>query len=231
MIIKLINSLGEVINNDPKTRELIKVAFLPDYRVSLAEKIIPAATYPNRFPPRPRSVGHRQHEIRYERRADSGDSRRRQYRDSGSRRAENIFIFGLTAEQIEELTLKETYRPRDYYESDPRLSACSMSWRQTASVPASLDCSDGFAILVSRDDYFLMADFGSYVDIQSVVLNEYQHPEVWTRKAILNLARIGYSQAIVPSQNTPARYGTSARHELAIHASAMSVKPCFALHR
>jgi starch phosphorylase len=47
-------------------------------------------------------------------------------------------------------------------------------------------------VLVNRDDYFLMADFGSYVDIQSDVLTEYQHPEVWTRKAILNLARIGY---------------------------------------
>jgi starch phosphorylase len=46
-------------------------------------------------------------------------------------------------------------------------------------------------VLVSRDDYFLMADFGSYVDTQSAVSTEYQHPEVWTRKAILNLARIG----------------------------------------
>ena len=107
--------------------------------------------------------------------------------------AENIFIFGLTAEQIEELTLKGTYRPRDYYESDPRLKRVLDELASDRFCPGEPGLFRWVRdVLVNRDDYFLMADFGPYVDIQSEVLTEYQHPEIWNRKAILNLARIGY---------------------------------------
>ncbi len=68
----------------------------------------------------------------------------------------------------------------------------SMSSLPIASVRASRGCSDGFATCCSsRDEYFLMADFASYIDTQSAISEQYQDRELWNRKAILNLARIG----------------------------------------
>jgi glycogen phosphorylase len=193
MIIKLINSLGQVINNDPKSRELIKVAFLPDYRVSLAEKIIPAADVSEQISTAGREAsgtGNMKFAMNGALTVGTLDGANIEIREAVG--AENIFIFGLTSGQIEELTLKGGYRPRDYYEADPRL-------KRVLDELASDRFSPGEAgmfrwvrdALVNRDDYFLMADFGAYIDIQSEVSTEYQHPEVWTRKAILNLARIG----------------------------------------
>jgi glycogen phosphorylase len=107
--------------------------------------------------------------------------------------AENIFIFGLTAEQIEKITLSGSYRPREYYESDARLKRVLDELASDRFCPSEPGLFRWVRdVLVGRDDYFLLADFASYVDIQSKILSEYQHPEAWTRKAILNLARIGY---------------------------------------
>ena len=193
MIIKLINSLAHVINNDPKTREMIKVAFLPDYRVSLAEKIIPAADISEQISTAGREAsgtGNMKFAMNGALTVGTLDGANIEIREAVG--AENIFIFGLTADQIEELTLKGAYRPRDYYEADPRLKRVLDELASDRFCPAEPGLFRWVRdALVNRDDYFLMADFGSYVDIQSVVSTEYQNQAVWTRKAILNLARIG----------------------------------------
>jgi starch phosphorylase len=194
MIVKLINNLGEVINNDPKTRDLIKVAFLPDYRVSLAEKIIPAADISEQISTAGREAsgtGNMKFAMNGALTVGTLDGANIEIREAVG--AENIFIFGLTAEQIEELTLKGAYQPREYYEADPRLKRVLDELASDRFCPGEPGLFRWIRdALVTRDDYFLMADFGPYVDIQSQVSTEYQHPEIWTRKAILNLARIGY---------------------------------------
>ncbi len=107
--------------------------------------------------------------------------------------AENFFLFGLTAEQIADLTARRAYRPMDFYESDPRLR------RVLDELTSDRFCPNEPGLfrwirdsLLYADDYFLLADFGSYIDTQAEISREFVRPEVWTRKAILNVARIGH---------------------------------------
>jgi starch phosphorylase len=193
MIIKLINNLGEVINNDPRTRGLIRVVFLPDYRVSLAEKIIPAADVSEQISTAGREAsgtGNMKFAMNGALTIGTLDGANIEIREAVG--AENIFIFGLTAEQIEDLTSKGSYHSREYYDNDPRLK------RVLDELASDRFCREEPGlfkwirdVLLSRDDYFLMADFGAYVDTQTEVLNQYQNSRLWTTKAILNVARIG----------------------------------------
>jgi starch phosphorylase len=193
MLIKLINNLGEVINNDPRTRELIKVSFLPDYRVSLAEKIIPAADVSEQISTAGREAsgtGNMKFAMNGALTLGTLDGANIEIRDAVG--AENMFIFGLTAPEIEELTQKGAYRPRDYYETDLRLKRVLDELASDRFCPGEPGLFRWIRdVLLNRDDYFLMADFGSYIGAQADISNEYQHPEVWVRKAILNVARIG----------------------------------------
>ena len=216
MIIKLINSLGEVINNDPKTRELIKVAFLPDYRVSLAEKIIPAADVSEQISTAGREAsgtGNMKFAMNGALTVGTLDGANIEIREAVG--AENIFIFGLTSGQIEELALKGEYRPRDYYEADPRLKRVLDELASDRFCPGEPGLFRWVRdALVNRDDYFLMADFGAYIDIQS------------RYRLSINIRRSGrarlYSiwrglvhfRAIGRLRNTLARYGISASHDL-----------------
>ncbi len=193
MIIKLINSLGAVINNDVRTRGLIKVAFLPDYRVSLAEKIFPAADVSEQISTAGREAsgtGNMKFAMNGALTLGTLDGANIEIKQAVG--ADNIFIFGLTAQEIEDLTSRHAYRPMDYYESDPRLR------RVLDELTSDRFCPNEPGLfrwirdsLLYSDDYFLMADFGAYIDTQAEISEQFIRSDLWTRKAILNVALIG----------------------------------------
>jgi starch phosphorylase len=193
MIIKLINSLAAVINTDPRARGLIKVVFLPDYRVSLAEKIIPAADLSEQISTagtEASGTGNMKFAMNGALTIGTLDGANVEIREEVG--ADNIFIFGLTADAIEELRASGSYEPRQYYASDPALKRvldALASDRFCPEEPGSLKWIP--ETLLSHDDYFVLADFASYLAMQRRISREYLEPALWTRKAILNVARIG----------------------------------------
>jgi starch phosphorylase len=193
MIIKLINSLGEVINNDVRTRGLIKVAFLPDYRVSLAEKIIPAADVSEQISTagtEASGTGNMKFAMNGALTIGTLDGANIEIREAVGR--ENIFIFGLTAEQIEQQVATGSYRPREFYENDPRLRRVLDELSSDRFCPNEPGLFRWIRdVLLDSDKYFLLADFGSYVDTQAEITKLYTHQREWSRKAVLNVARIG----------------------------------------
>jgi starch phosphorylase len=193
MIIKLINSLAAVINNDRRTRGLIKLAFLPDYRVSLAEKIIPAADVSEQISTagtEASGTGNMKFAMNGALTIGTLDGANIEIREEVG--AENIFIFGLTAGAIAEMRARRSYDPRRYYESDPSLKRvldALASDRFCPGEPGSFKWIP--ETLLNRDDYFVIADFASYVAMQGRISREYLESALWTRKAILNVARVG----------------------------------------
>ena len=193
MIIKLINSLGDVINNDLRTRGLIKVAFLPDYRVSLAEKIIPAADVSEQISTagtEASGTGNMKFAMNGALTIGTLDGANIEIREAVG--PENIFIFGLTAEQIEDHVAKGSYRPREFYDSDPRLRRVLDALSSDRFCPSEPGLFRWIRdVLLESDKYFLLADFGSYVDTQAEITKLYTHDREWNRRSVLNIARIG----------------------------------------
>src|SRR5579885_692683 len=193
MLIKLINSLAAVINKDERTRGLIRVAFLPDYRVSMAEKIITAADVSEQISTagmEASGTGNMKFAMNGALTVGTLDGANIEIREAVG--PDNIFIFGLTAEQIEELRGSATYSPRRYYESDERLRRvfdALMSDRFCPREPG-LFRSIPDRLLI-HDPYFVVADFAAYIEKQAEVSREYLQRELWVRKAILNVARMG----------------------------------------
>ena len=193
MIIKLINSLAAAINEDPRTRGLIKVAFLPDYRVSLAEKIIPGADVSEQISTagtEASGTGNMKFAMNGALTIGTLDGANVEIREQVG--AENIFIFGLTADVIAEMRAVGSYDPRQYYEGDPslrRVLDALASDRFCPREPGSFRWLP--ETLLNRDEYFVVADFASYVATKRRIADEYLQPPLWTRKAILNVARVG----------------------------------------
>ncbi len=193
MIIKLINNLGSVINNDVRTRGLIKVAFLPDYRVSLAEKIIPAADVSEQISTagmEASGTGNMKFAMNGALTIGTLDGANIEIREAVG--ADHIFIFGLTAGQIAEMVAGHNYHPTEYYEADPRLKRVLDELASDRFCPGEPGLFGWIRdVLLNRDDYFLLADFAAYIGTQAEISRQYIEPAYWTRKAIFNVARIG----------------------------------------
>jgi len=193
-IIKLIHSVAEVVNNDERTRDMMKVAFLPDYRVSLAQLIIPAADLSEQIS----MAGMEASGTGNMKLAMNGALTIGTYDGANIEIAEevgedNIFIFGLRSEEIREMQQKGSYNAQARYESDSAVREVMDALASDRFCPNEHGLFRWlFDELVHRGDrYFHIADFPAYVETQQLIDTEYLNEEVWWRKAILNVARIG----------------------------------------
>ena len=193
-IIKLIHHVGRVINNDSRASEWIKVAFMPDYRVSLAEKIIPAADLSEQISTAGKEAsGTSNMKFALNGAVTIGTLDGANIEILEEVGEENIFIFGLRAGEVQAMREQRSYRPADYYDRDPRVKRVVDTFRSNLFCPHEPDL---FAciyqtILDENDEYFHLADLPAYLEAQEKAGEAFNDRARWTRMAILNVARIG----------------------------------------
>ncbi|MCG6533253.1 MAG: glycogen/starch/alpha-glucan phosphorylase [Syntrophales bacterium LBB04] len=193
-MIKLIHNVGEVINRDPRAKDWIQVVFVPDYRVSLAEKIIPAADLSEQISAagtEASGTGNMKFAMNGALTIGTLDGANIEIREEVGE--ENIYIFGLTIEEIEEMRRTGSYNPWEYYNRYPEIRRVLDALRDDRFSPREpcLFRWIGEKILNEGDFYYHLADFPQYLAAQKRVGEDYRNPNVWTQKAILNVARIG----------------------------------------
>jgi glycogen phosphorylase len=192
LIIRLINGVGEVINNDPDVAGRLKVVFFPDFNVKNAKYIYPAADLSEQISTAGKEAsgtGNMKFSLNGALTIGTLDGANIEIREEVG--ADHFFLFGLTAEQVYELKAKG-YNPKDVYDSDPELREAV---DRIASGAFSRGDTNLFRPLVDAllygDPYLLFADYRSYVESQEQVSLAYEDPAKWTRMSILNVARMG----------------------------------------
>lgn len=191
-IIKLINNVSFIVNHDPRAHDWLRVVFVPDYRVTVAEKTIPAANLSEQISTAGKEAsgtGNMKFMMNGALTIGTLDGANVEMREEVG--AENIFIFGLTADQIQEMRYRGMYNPTDYTHAPAvkRVLECLRSDRLCPDEPGLFRWIHDW--LLGGDEFFHLADFPSYIKTQQTAADEYLQPNLWARKAILNVARSG----------------------------------------
>ena len=192
MIIKLINSVADIVNNDPDVGDKLKVIFLKNYSVTLAEKIIPAADLSEQISTaglEASGTGNMKFALNGALTIGTMDGANIEIREEVGE--DNIFIFGLLADEVRKL--KSTgYNPKEYYNSNKMLKKVfdmiSSDYFNLKEPGIFKPITDS---LINSDYYCLFADYQSYIDSQDKVSALYLNADEWTKKSLLNVARIG----------------------------------------
>jgi starch phosphorylase len=192
-IIKLIHSVAEIVNNDRDIGNRLKVVFLPDYSVTLAQLIIPAAELSEQISTagmEASGTGNMKYALNGALTIGTLDGANIEMRKEVG--DDNIFIFGLNAEEVVDLRNKG-YDPRSYYNANPDLKRVLDA---VANGNFSPEEKDLFLPLVNdlltNDFYMVLADFGAYIETQKHISHIYRQHELWNRLSILNAAGMGY---------------------------------------
>jgi starch phosphorylase len=193
LIIKLIHDVADVVNNDPRMAGRLQVAFIPNYDVSTAAEIIPAAELSQQISTagtEASGTGNMKLALNGALTIGTLDGANIEIRDEVG--ADNIFIFGLTAEEVSRLRA-EGYDPWRYYHHNQELRR---ALDMIATGFFSPDDPERFRPIIDSlthggDRYMVLADYASYVACQERVDALYRDPEEWTRRAILNVAGMG----------------------------------------
>ena len=192
LIIKLINSVASVINQDAGVSDLLKVVFLPDFNVKSSHFVYPAADLSEQISTAGKEAsgtGNMKFAMNGALTIGTLDGANVEIREAVG--AENFFLFGLTATEVAQ-TRAAGYQPRAYYESNAEL-------REALDLIAEGFFTNGdrevfrplVESLLGRDDYLLLADYQPYVDCQGRVSDAYRDQANWTRMSIVNAASVG----------------------------------------
>lgn len=192
MAIKLINSVADVVNNDPDVAGRIKVVFLANYSVSLGHLAYPAADLSEQISTAGKEAsgtGNMKFALNGALTIGTLDGANVEIREEVG--AENFFLFGLTAQEVMNLRAKG-YKPLDYYGSNPELKQVIDQLASGFFAPREPGLFMSIVeSLLNQDEYMLLADYQAYVDCQERVSHAFQDQDNWTRMSILNVARIG----------------------------------------
>jgi starch phosphorylase len=191
-MIKLITAVGDVLNRDPDVCERLKVVFLPNFNVTNGQRVYPAADLSEQISTAGKEAsgtGNMKFCMNGALTIGTLDGANIELREEIG--AENFFLFGLTADEVQ-ARQAQGYRPMDYYAANPHLREVIDLIRggfftrgDTELLKPLMDN------LMYHDPYMLFADFAAYIDCQAAVSAAYADTEHWTRMSILNTARSG----------------------------------------
>jgi starch phosphorylase len=192
LIIKLINSIADVVNRDPDVRGRLKVLFMKDYNVKFAQRVYPAADLSEQISTAGKEAsgtGNMKFAMNGALTIGTLDGANVEIREEVG--AENFFLFGLTTEEVY-AKKAAGYNPMEYYESNPDLR---LVIDRISSGFFSGGDKDLFKPLIDNlmhsDPYLLFADYQSYIDCQDQASLAYRDQDRWTRMSLLNTARMG----------------------------------------
>ena len=193
-IIKLINNVAQIVNADERTRGRMKVVFVPDYRVSLAEIIMPAADLSQQISTagmEASGTGNMKLAMNGALTIGTLDGANIEIMEEVGE--PNIYMFGLSPDDVRWYKEQGSYNPRALYNEDPMLRRVMDSLASDRFSPGEQGLFRWIfdEILDRGDRYFHMADLPSYVEVSRRAEKDYQEPATWARKAILNVARVG----------------------------------------
>ena len=195
-IIKLINSVADVDNNDPDVNGKIKVVFMANYCVSLAERLIPAADVSEQISTAGKEAsgtGNMKFMLNGAVTIGTMDGANVEIHDEVGE--ENIIIFGLSSEETARMSREHSYNPWDMYHSDERIRRVMDSLVDGTFAPDNPELFRGvFNSLLGSDrsdEYFVLKDFASYAEAQERLERIYKNKDEWARMAVINTAKSG----------------------------------------
>ncbi|MBF0216220.1 MAG: glycogen/starch/alpha-glucan phosphorylase [Candidatus Omnitrophica bacterium] len=192
LIIKFINNIGKIVNNDPDVKDKLKVVFLEDYRVSLAEKIFPASDLSEQISTAGREAsgtGNMKFMLNGAVTIGTLDGANIEIAEEVG--PENVFIFGLKEHEVMKLKA-DGYDPKKYLKKDPVLSEIIELIRDDFFSQLEEGIFEPIAgSLIHHDEYLVFADFKDYLRAQKEVSIAYRDEDGWAKKSIMNTARAG----------------------------------------
>jgi glycogen phosphorylase len=192
-IIKLINSVAKTINTDEQIGDRLRVVYLPNYSVSLAEKIIPAANLSQQTSTagmEASGTGNMKLALNGALTLGTLDGANIEILEEVGE--ENIYIFGLTADEVEN-KMKNDYRPKDFYLANKELKLAIDMIQEGFFCPENPDVFHPIvdSLLNEGDRFMVLADFESYCQAHQKIEEEFRDTDLWTRKSIINSVNMG----------------------------------------